>query len=395
MNFCGATQTILADDVLHLRLIAFALAAAALSTAAPTALHDAFNAQKAYAYTAQMVGFGERWPGSPGHKKTEDLIRQVLRKDGARIEADDFIAPTPRGPVPVHNIIGKFNVTSDPKQRIFILAGHYDTLFKPPGFLGANDGGSSTAILLAFADALAGHPTKMQIWLVWTDLEEAVTAFTENDGLYGSRHLAAQLKTSGIVPRVMGFFLLDMIGDRDLGVARETQSERWLQDYIAKAANDLGYSQYFFQYEADIIDDQVPFIQAGIASVDVVDARFGKDGPWPRRHGRIPPRENGHDGQGLAEEPRNRGPHHPAYDRAPRPMNRRDASIAIGAAVASAAFQTKMALPKEVAGIRIVDSPVANQAVELCARDVSRRPISSTMRCALICSARSSAKRAA
>jgi Zn-dependent M28 family amino/carboxypeptidase len=246
--------------------------------AAAATLHDAFSAQQAYAYTAQVSGYGERWPGSPGHNKTEDLIHQVLQKDHAQIEADNFTATTPRGPVPVHNIIGKFNVSSDPKQKIFILAGHYDTLFQP-GFIGANDGGSSTAILLAFADALANHPTKMQIWLVWTDLEEAVSAFTDNDGLYGSRHLAQKLKTSGMVPRVVGFFLLDMIGDKDLDVARELNSERWLQDFIAKAAADLGYSQNFFKYESNIIDDQLPFKDAGIPVVDVVDAHFGRMGP--------------------------------------------------------------------------------------------------------------------
>ena len=141
--------------------------------AALAQLHDALNSQQAYAYTAEIAGYGERWPGSPGHQKTEDLIHQVLQKDGAKIESDDFVAATPRGPVPVHNIIGKFNLTADPQQRIFILAGHYDTLFRP-GFIGANDGASSTAILLAFADALARQKTNMQIWLVWTDLEEAV-----------------------------------------------------------------------------------------------------------------------------------------------------------------------------------------------------------------------------
>jgi hypothetical protein len=88
------------------------------------ALHDAFNPQQAYAYTSQISAFGERWPGSSGHKKTEDLIRSVLQRDNAQIEDDNFVANTPRGQVPVHNIIGKFNVTSNPKQRIFILAGH-------------------------------------------------------------------------------------------------------------------------------------------------------------------------------------------------------------------------------------------------------------------------------
>ena len=260
-----------------LGLIAAALAAPA-SAATSGSLHDAFNGQQAYAYTARIAGFGERWPGSPGHKKTEDLIHQVLQKDGARVEAGDFTASTPRGPIAVHNIVGKFNATADPKQKIFILAGHYDTLFQP-GFIGANDGASSTAILLAFADALAGRKTKMQIWLVWTDLEEAIHSFDDDDGLYGSRRLAQELAANGTASRIRGFFLLDMIGDKDLGVARETGSDRGLQDFIARAARQLGYSQYFFQYEIDIIDDHVPFLRAGIPAVDVVDAMYGRMGP--------------------------------------------------------------------------------------------------------------------
>jgi glutaminyl-peptide cyclotransferase len=258
-------------------LVALTFASLA-NAAAAVPLHDAFNSKAAFAWTAQIAGFGERWPGSPGHTKTENLIRRVLLKDGARIEADDFTAKTPRGPIAVHNIIGKFNVSADPKQRIFILAGHYDTLFQP-GFIGANDGASSTAILLSFADALATQKTKMQIWLVWTDLEEAIQSFTGDDGLYGSRHLAQKLAANGTAPRVRGFFLLDMIGDKDLSVSRETGSERWLQDFISTAAGQLGYGQYFFQYESGIIDDHVPFIRAGIPSVDIVDAMYGRMGP--------------------------------------------------------------------------------------------------------------------
>ncbi len=237
-----------------------------------------YSAAAAYAYTARVAALGERWPGSPGHQKTQDLIRQTLQKNGAQIETDEFTATTPRGPIAVHNIIGKFNVSADPKQPIFILAGHYDTLFKP-GFIGANDGASSTGILLAFAEALSHQKTKMQIWLVWTDLEEALESFVGDDGLYGSRHLAQKLAANGTAPRIKGFFLLDMIGDKDLGVARETTSKAWLQEYIAQAAKQLGYSQYFFQYEASIIDDHAPFLRAGVPAVDVVDAKFGRMGP--------------------------------------------------------------------------------------------------------------------
>ncbi len=259
-------------------ILAVGLVVAPGPRAALAQLHDAFNSLQAYAYTAEIAGYGERWPGSPGHQKTEDLIHQVLQKDGAKIEGDDFLATTPRGPVPVHNIIGKFNVTADPQQRIFILAGHYDTLFRP-GFIGANDGASSTAILLAFADALAHQKTKMQIWLVWTDLEEAVNSFTGDDGLYGSRHLAHQLADEGKVSRIRGLFLLDMIGDKDLNVAREMGSQRALQNVIAQASRQLGYARYFFQYQAGIIDDHVSFINVGIPSVDVVDAEYGRMGP--------------------------------------------------------------------------------------------------------------------
>ena len=245
---------------------------------ATSTLHEAFNAANAYAYTAQIAGFGERPPGSPGHQKTQALIRQVLKTTRATIESDDFTATTPRGPLAVHTLIGKYNVSSDPAQPIFILAGHYDTLFKK-GFIGANDGGSSTAILLAFAEALAGRSTRMQIWLVWTDLEEAIESFEGDDGLYGSRHLAQKLKAAGVAPRIKGLFLLDMIGDKKLNVAREISSTRSLQDIIAQAAAQLGYSRAFFQYETQIIDDHVPFLNVGIPAVDVVDAEFGRMGP--------------------------------------------------------------------------------------------------------------------
>jgi Zn-dependent M28 family amino/carboxypeptidase len=260
------------------RICLFVVLFSAPSVFAALSLHEAFNPQQSFAYTAQIAAFGERWPGSPGHQKTEDLIHQVLQKDGAKIESDNFMASTPRGQVPVHNIIGKFNVATDPKQPIFILAGHYDTLFKT-GFIGANDGASSTAILLGFADALAHQKTRMQIWLVWTDLEEAVRSFDGNDGLYGSTHLAKRLATEGYVPRIRGFFLLDMIGDKDLNIARETNSSVELQRLIAEAANQLGYGSYFFQYEGSIIDDHAPFLEIGVPAVDVVDAEYGPMGP--------------------------------------------------------------------------------------------------------------------
>ncbi|MGH9465984.1 MAG: M28 family peptidase [Terriglobales bacterium] len=259
--------------------VALTLSAAAAPVRAPKpskpSLEQAFNAAQCYRYTAEVVGFGPRTPGSLGHQKTEDLIRRVVERDGGQYSTDDFIASTPRGQLPVHNLIAKFNVSKDSNQPIFILAGHYDTLFKK-GFVGAVDGGSSTAILLSFADALhAAKPTRMQIWLVWTDLEEAIHSFTSTDGLYGSRQLAHKIAAEGLVPRIRGFFLLDMIGYSDLSIDKESSSTPWLQSFILSAATRLGYQQYFFKYSEQIIDDQVPFSQVGIPVVDVVDAHFG------------------------------------------------------------------------------------------------------------------------
>src|SRR5262249_30139806 len=82
---------------------AFAILLACGGRAAAPALHEAFDAKKCFEYTAQVVGFGERWPGSPGHEKTQALIKEVLTRDGGAVETDDFTAATPRGPVPVHN----------------------------------------------------------------------------------------------------------------------------------------------------------------------------------------------------------------------------------------------------------------------------------------------------
>jgi hypothetical protein len=249
------------------------------ATPAAAALHDAFDAQQAFAYTSTVAGYGERWPGSRGHQRTEALIRRVLQRDGATLTTDHFTATTPRGPLPVDTLIGTFNASADPAQGIVVLAGHYDTLFMKR-FIGANDGGSSTGILLAFADALAhASKTRLQVRLVWTDLEEAINGFTGDDGLYGSRHLAERWTADGTARHVRAFFLLDMIGDADLGVARESASTRWLQDFITQAANDLGYGRVFFQYGVGIIDDHVPFLRAGMPAVDVVDARYGAMGP--------------------------------------------------------------------------------------------------------------------
>jgi len=99
------------------------------------------------------------------------------------------------------------------------------------------------------------------------------------DNTYGSRHYVETARRDGSLATLKAMVLVDMIGDKDLGVARETTSKAWLQDYIAQAAKQLGYGQYFFQYSEGITDDHVSFLDVGIPAVDVVDAHYGRMGP--------------------------------------------------------------------------------------------------------------------
>lgn len=244
-----------------------------------------FSGKKALDYTARVVSFGERVPGSAAHLRTETYILEQLKQDGARVEQDRFTAQTPRGALPMNNIIARFG---PPGQPIVLLAGHYDTKFLP-GFVGANDGGSSTGVLLELADVLHRDPPKFDVWLLFLDGEEAVKNWTATDSVYGSRHLAQKLAQQGLLPRIRGLILADMIGDKDLDVAREMNSTGWLRDFVKTAAREMGYSRYFFQQDMYIDDDHQPFLKVGIASVDLIDFTYGPNNsasPGPYWHTR-------------------------------------------------------------------------------------------------------------
>lgn len=247
---------------------------ASLSASAPAAARlraPAWLGQRGYEYTRDLVALGPRPPGSEAHRRMETFILDRLRRDGAEIESDRFTAATPRGPLPEHNIIAKFG----PKAGgIWIVASHYDTKFLPR-FVGADDGGSSTGLLLALADVLKEQPPKSPIWLVFLDGEEAVNKqWTDSDSRYGSRHLAQKFAAEGLIPRIRGLILLDMIGNKGVQLERDTNSTPWLQDFVASAARRLGYSAWVFQISGAIDDDHQAFLQVGIPSVDLIDLTY-------------------------------------------------------------------------------------------------------------------------
>ena len=232
-----------------------------------------FNADRAMQYVREVVAFGPRPIGSASHKKLEDYI--VAHLKGDVVEDDAFTADTPEGQFPVRNIIAKF---PGQKDGVVVIAGHYDTNYplRNTGYVGANDGGSSTAILLEIANQLRGKKLDgHSVWLVWTDGEEAVKQWSSTDSLYGSRHLAEKWKKDGTIKQIKAFLLADMIGDSDLNVDQDTGSTPSLESLVYQAATRLGYQSHFFGRAISVEDDHLPFMKAGVPCADLIDLDYG------------------------------------------------------------------------------------------------------------------------
>jgi len=234
---------------------------------------QSFNATRAMQYTREVVAFGPRPIGSANHKKLENYILNHLKGDS--VEDDAFTADTVEGKFPVRNLVAKFPGTRD---GIIVIAGHYDTNFplRRTGYVGANDGGSSTAILLELANQLRGKKREgYSVWLLWTDGEEAVKEWTATDSLYGVRHLAEKWQQDGTLKNIKVLLLADMIGDADLNIDRDSNSTPWLEDLVYQAASKLGYQSHFFGRTIPVEDDHLPFVQHGVPCADLIDLDYG------------------------------------------------------------------------------------------------------------------------
>ena len=244
-----------------------------------------FDADHAMQYIKDIVRFGPRPVGSANHKKVEDFISSRLNSD--ETENDIFTAETPVGKFPVRNIIAKFPGTKD---GIIVVASHYDTNYplRDTSYVGANDGASSSALLLELANQLRGKTRDgYSIWLVWDDAEEAMKPdgsgglpnempFME-DSLYGITHLAEKWQADGTLKKIKAFILADMIGDSDLNIDRDTNSTPWLENVVYEAATRMGYQSHFFARENQVDDDHIPFVKRGVPCADLIDFDYGYD----------------------------------------------------------------------------------------------------------------------
>ena len=235
---------------------------------------ESFDGGRAFQDLNRLVAFGPRPAGSPALAEARRWMIVQLKEAGAQVEEDNFTASTPVGPIPMTNVIAKFPGT---QSRIAMVAGHYDTK-REEGFrfVGANDGASSAALLLELARALQGRKHSLTYWLVFLDGEEAVREqWVDPDNTYGSRHLVQKLSADGELGRVEAMILVDMIGDAHLDIHREVNSTPWLMDMVFTAAHRLGYAKCFLDSPLAIEDDHVPFVNAGVAAVDLIDFDYG------------------------------------------------------------------------------------------------------------------------
>jgi glutaminyl-peptide cyclotransferase len=232
-----------------------------------------FRGDKALEITRQFVAIGPRWCLSPGHAKAEAFLRDEFKHD--QLEEDTFTANTPIGPVPMRNFIVRF---PGKKDGVLVLATHYETNYplRNIGFVGANDGGSTTGLLIEIANEIRGKVQDgYSVWLVFFDGEEAIESWQGTDNTYGSRHLAAKWGQDGTLKRVKAFMLADMLGDKDLDVQRETQSTPSLSKLVEQAARNTGHAKYFFAQSQAEEDDHIPFLSRGVPSIDVIDTNYG------------------------------------------------------------------------------------------------------------------------
>jgi glutaminyl-peptide cyclotransferase len=238
--------------------------------------------QTLWKHLEAVVTLGPRPPGSPALEKLRGYIRSVGNKYADEIREQEFTFQLPGGPtVSMVNIELVFHGKN--RKAPLLLGAHYDTrpfadketnpLAQRLPILGANDGGSGTAVLLALAQYLHAHKPERPVRLVFFDGEDYGVEGS-SDYFLGSKHYAAQLKNNDRREWPYCVLIIDMVGDRDLEIARETYSVEnasWLVAMIVKSAQNLKVPQFLNQPKHTVRDDHLPFINIGVPAAVLMD----------------------------------------------------------------------------------------------------------------------------
>ena len=246
--------------------------------ALPADKTSGFDGAHAYQHVAKQVSFGPHPSGSVAIIEVQNFLEAELKSYGCSVEADNFSSDTPAGRLPMKNLLVKI---PGEKPGIIMLATHYDTK-RIPNFVGADDAGSSTAVMLELARLLCPQKGKYAVWIAFFDGEEAVNfQWLDPDNTYGSRQMAARLANSGDLPKIKAFLLADLVGGKNPHFRRDEQSTKWLVDLVWGEAAKLGYSAIFLNDQSDIGgDDHFSFKTRKVPVLDVIDLDTASDVPY-------------------------------------------------------------------------------------------------------------------
>ena len=273
-----------------------AIAASLFTLVACLDAQSAFDSAKAWTHLQAMVNIGPRPAGSAELRQTRAYITRQITALGLQVEEQPFVADTPVGKVDMVNLIVR--LPGKRPERI-LFTGHYDTKpMKDSVFVGASDGASSGAMLIELARVFKDRTREFSYEFVWLDGEEAFCMNWDEcgkpgspDNTYGSRYYVQAAKQTGVTShgttalssQIKANILVDMVGDKDLRIVRETQSTKWLVDIVWATAKRLGHGAIFPDESMVIEDDHVPFLEAGIPSVDIIDLDYPA---WHNMNGR-------------------------------------------------------------------------------------------------------------
>ena len=204
-------------------------------------------------------------------------ILDAASSTGADVRRVTFRRMTPKGEKEFTNLYAEFK-SSDPNAKWVVLVSHFDT---KPGVScpGANDGASTAGLLVAIANAYSNWATpRGNLMLVWTDGEECMEAYGENDGLWGSKHAANYLSVKE--RKVQAVICLDMLGDKDLSISVPANSTAVLSKIAVHAAEKAGYPGLVQPIKELVKDDHVPFLDRGYKAINLIDFSYGPNNSY-------------------------------------------------------------------------------------------------------------------
>jgi Zn-dependent M28 family amino/carboxypeptidase len=235
-----------------------------------------FDEQNAMRLLTKLVSFGSRSAGTVANLRQADFIAETTGKYGAKTNWIKFKRKTPEGMLDFVNV----EVVIPGRRKEFIIIGsHFDTKKMPDGikFEGANDGASSTAVLMEMIKAIkkSGVKPEYTLTFVFFDGEECFNEYGDNDGLIGSKFYANRLKSKNLISKCRAVIILDMVGDKDLNITLPIDSDKRLGEMLFNAAARTGNSEYFGYLSTGLLDDHTPFKKIGIPVIDIIDFKFG------------------------------------------------------------------------------------------------------------------------